>query len=127
MTAVCGTHHREVMERALGVGGYARAVRESAYFPDEAIAVQEWAFNTADAAGIRAPTLIVQGERSATAAPVSPEPVGILASMLPDATVVMLADATHLMPLERPLEVAKCIADFARCHPITASAPEATS
>jgi pimeloyl-ACP methyl ester carboxylesterase len=119
MTAVCGPQHRDVLERVLGIDGYARAVRASAYFPDEAVAVQEWAFNAADAARIGAPALIVQGELTATVAAVKPESVPILASMLSNATVITLADVTHLMPLESPLGVAQSIVEFARRHPIS--------
>jgi pimeloyl-ACP methyl ester carboxylesterase len=118
MIAVGGQHYREVIERALGREGHERAIRESAFFPDEARAVWEWRFETADADRIKAPLLIVEGERTAELAVVPPESVSLLAAMVPHAETVVLPGASHLMPLEDPAGVARLVADFAWKHPI---------
>jgi pimeloyl-ACP methyl ester carboxylesterase len=120
MTAVCGSHHRSVMEHALGVDGYAQAVRESAFFPDEVAAVGEWQFGATEASRIHVPMLLVDGGTTAAVAAVRPESVSRLAVMVPHASVAVLAGASHLMPLEDPSGVARLIADFTRAHPITA-------
>lgn len=120
MTAVCGSHYRLVMERVLGVNGYEQAVRESAFFPDELAAAGEWAFGAAEAGAISAPMLLVDGGTTADVAAVRPESVARLAAMVPHAEVAVLADASHLMPLEDPSGVARLIAGFARKHPIPA-------
>jgi pimeloyl-ACP methyl ester carboxylesterase len=120
MTAVCGAHHRAVMEARLGVDGYEQAVRESAFFPDEAAAAMEWRFGASDAGRIRAPMLLVEGGKTAEVAAVVPESVGRLAAMIPHAQVAVLAGASHLMPLEDPRGVARLIGDFARKHRIAA-------
>jgi pimeloyl-ACP methyl ester carboxylesterase len=120
MTAVCGSHYHAVMERLLGTDGYERAVRESAYFPDEAIAANEWRFGAAEAARIDAPMLLVDGELTDRVAAVKPESVSRLAAMVSHATVAVLVGASHLMPLEDPHGVAGLIAAFARAHPVTA-------
>ena len=118
MTAVCGSHHRTVVEQMLGLDGYERAVRESAFFPDEAAAAMAWRFGASEADRIRAPILIVEGEKTAELAVVQPESVALLAAMIPHADVAVLAGASHLMPLEDPRGVARLIADFARKHPM---------
>jgi pimeloyl-ACP methyl ester carboxylesterase len=118
MTAVCGPDHRLIMERALGADRYQRAVRESAYFPDEIAAVGEWQFGSAEAARIRAPMLLVDG--GVVAAAVRPESVARLAALVPHASVSVLADAGHLMPLEDPGGAARLLTDFVRTHPILA-------
>jgi pimeloyl-ACP methyl ester carboxylesterase len=119
MTAVGGLRYREVIEQALGREGHERAVRQSAYFPDEARAVWEWRFEASDAARIEAPVLLVEGERTAELAAVPPESVSLLAAMVPHAETVVLPGASHLMPLEDPAGVARLVADFARKHPIS--------
>jgi pimeloyl-ACP methyl ester carboxylesterase len=118
MSAVGGPHHREVIEQVLGPEGYENAVRQSAFFPDEARAVWEWRFDGADAERIRAPLLVVQGEQTAQLSAVPPESVSLLAAMVPSAETAVLPGASHLMPLEDPAGVARLIADFARRHPI---------
>jgi pimeloyl-ACP methyl ester carboxylesterase len=124
MTAVGGPQHRETIERALGHEGLAAAIRQSAYFPDEARAVWEWQFEAAQAEGIDAPMLLVRGERTAELSLVPPDSVALLAAMVPNTEVAELAGASHLMPLEDPLGVAQLIAGFARRHPIPAAADQ---
>jgi pimeloyl-ACP methyl ester carboxylesterase len=121
MNAVCGPHHRSVMRDVLGADGYDRAVRESAFFPDEVAAVGEWRFGPADAARIGVPTLLVDGERTAEVAAVRPESVTRLAAMMPHADVVVLPGVSHLMPLEDSRGVARLIADFVSANPIGGS------
>jgi pimeloyl-ACP methyl ester carboxylesterase len=118
MTGVCGAHHRAVIEEKLGVDGYEQAVRESAFFPDEAAAAMEWLFGPSEAGRIKAPMLIVEGEKTAEVAVVLPESVGLLAAMIPQAEVAVLPGTSHLMPLEDPRGVARLIGDFARKHRI---------
>lgn len=120
MTAVCGSHHRSVMERVLGPEGYAQAVRESAFFPDEVAAVGEWQFGPAEAERIKAPLLLVDGARTAELAAVRPESVARLASMVSHARVAILDGASHLMPLEDPGGVARLLVDFIRARSIGA-------
>ncbi len=115
MTAVGGSHHRAVMERTLGVNGYEQAVGESAFFPDELAAAGEWRFGAAEAGAISTPMLLVDGATTADVAAVRPESVARLAAMVRQAVLV---GASHLMPLEDPLGVARLIAGFAGKHPI---------
>ena len=119
MRAIGGDHYREVLDASLGSEGHARAIRESAYFPDEAAAVWEWAFGREEATRITAPLLVVEGERTAGAAVIPPESVGLLGALVPHAETTVLRGAGHLMPLEDPSGVAKLIAGFARTHPIS--------
>jgi pimeloyl-ACP methyl ester carboxylesterase len=123
MTAVGGPHYQEVIEQALGREGLDAAIRQSAYFPDEARAVWEWRFEASDTERIHAPVLLVQGERTAELSAVPPESVALLAAMVPRAEIVEIAGVSHLMPLEDAVGVAQVIAGFARKHPITAAAP----
>jgi pimeloyl-ACP methyl ester carboxylesterase len=118
LTAVGGPHYQEVIARALGPEGLEGAIRQSAYFPDEARAVWEWRFEPSDAERIDAPLLLVRGERTAELSVVPPESVALLAAMVPRAEIAELAGVSHLMPLEDPIGVAQLIAGFARRHPI---------
>lgn len=118
MRAVGGDHYREILSAALGSEGLARAIRASAYFPDEAAAVWEWAFGLDEAARVTVPMLVVEGERTADVAVIPPESVGLLAALVPHAETMVLQGVSHLMPLEDPRVVAELIAGFAQRNPI---------
>jgi pimeloyl-ACP methyl ester carboxylesterase len=82
-------------------------------------AVGEWVFGAEQAARVTAPLLLVDGEKTADVAMVKPESCARLASLLPHASHVVLAGATHLMPLEDPRGVGRLVAGFTHAHPMS--------
>ncbi|MCM4083785.1 alpha/beta fold hydrolase [Paractinoplanes hotanensis] len=108
MTVICGPGYRSVMEAALGAGLVDDAAHRSEdFFTSEIPAVSAWSFDPA----VACPVLLVQGADS-------PSPVSRLianvAGRLPDSTVVIVADAGHLMPLTAPAELGGHIEHFCR-------------
>ena len=85
------------------------------FFTDEIPAVNRWTLPPTAAAQLEAPVLLVQGGAS-------PPPVhrliSHLAGLIPHATIATIAGADHLLPLTRPAQLARTIADHCR--------PEAT-
>ncbi|MBV9282542.1 MAG: alpha/beta hydrolase [Chloroflexi bacterium] len=126
MTGVGGADHRRILEDGLGIEGYRRAVRESAfYFADEVRAVQEWRFGEAEAGRISQPMLVVEGGDSHRLGPLNSEVVGTLAGLLPHAETELVGGVNHMMPLQDPDAVGRVIADFVRRH-TTGSTPALT-
>ena len=68
-----------------------------------------WSFTEGDARRISQPVLVVVGERSA---PTFPERRDLLLSWLPRAEAFELPDATHLLHVENPGEMAEALAAF---------------
>ncbi|MEE4270530.1 MAG: alpha/beta hydrolase [Thermoanaerobaculales bacterium] len=59
---------------------------------------------------IETPTLVIRGETSDTLLPAAARR---MAHDMPDATAIELAGTSHFLPMEKPEEVARLIADFA--------------
>ncbi len=122
MRGVCGDAHRNVIEDRLGPDAYARAVRESAFFfRDEMRAVLESQFGAAEAARVRQPVLLVEGEDSARLGPLSRQITVLAGTLLPHAESVTIAGVNHQMPLQDPDAVGRVIASWVRRHPSTAT------
>lgn len=112
LAATGGPGGRALVEARLGRDGLRAAVRQAVSLTYERQAVAEWRFTAADAARIGRPMLLVQGGRSAEVAPFAPRTVAALAAMAPQARVVTLPGATHLMPLQDPVAIAELIERF---------------
>ena len=63
---------------------------------------------------LRAPALVIRGERSDT---FRPESQARMERLLPQARYVVIPDAGHLAPMERPAEVGAAIRDFLTTYP----------
>jgi pimeloyl-ACP methyl ester carboxylesterase len=119
LRGVGGDRYADALRMAVGPGGVDAAVRESAYFfAHEMPALREWTFGAAEAAAVRAPTLVVLGTESR---PWFRENCEILAGMVPDAEMVTLPGADHLGPQTHPGELAAAIAGFVRGRAATAA------
>ena len=70
-------------------------------------------YTTSDLGRIQAPTLIVAGEHDA----IKREHTDAMAKAIPGATELIVADATHLAPLERPGEVSSAVVEFLAAPP----------
>jgi pimeloyl-ACP methyl ester carboxylesterase len=58
------------------------------------------------------PVLLVIGDGSERVNPIRSQVQGSLIAWLPNAQPFTLADATHLMPLQKPAELARALLDF---------------
>jgi pimeloyl-ACP methyl ester carboxylesterase len=113
MRGVCGEHYRSVLEQRLGVNGVDEAIRQSAFFfRDEVPAVLESTFSPAQAARIRCPVLVVEGDDSAVSGPLSRQITALATELLTHAAVRRVAGTNHMMPLQDPDSVARLIQDF---------------
>lgn len=71
--------------------------------------VDDWAFVMRQLGGIRAPTLLVWGERDRIYGLPAAEH---LRHAIPGAQLTTIADAGHLLPIERPIELAEVMRRF---------------
>jgi pimeloyl-ACP methyl ester carboxylesterase len=108
LTALCGPGYRDVMNDALGAGVVDEAASNSRdFFTSEVAAVNGWTFDPA----INRPVLLIQG---ADSPPLLHRLIAHVAHRLPEASVVTLDNANHLMPLTAPAELGSLIAEFCR-------------
>jgi len=113
MRGVGGAGYRAVLSSRLGAAGVQAAQQESGFFfADELSAVREWRFGAAQAARIWQPALVVLGEHSPRVTPPMVETVQRLTGMLPHARRHTLPEASHLMPLQQPGQLAQLISQF---------------
>jgi pimeloyl-ACP methyl ester carboxylesterase len=116
---VFGSNYREALERGLP-GAFDQATADAdAFFAHELPALQQWTFTQQQANLITQPTLVVLGDNTA---PSFPERVHLLVSWLPDAEVYELPDATHLLHLQNPRDMAEALAAFYTKHPFPITA-----
>ncbi|WP_018503650.1 alpha/beta fold hydrolase [Parafrankia discariae] len=107
LTAVCGPHHRAVIESALGRAGLERAERDCGYtFAGEIPALVAWHFDEELERRIEQPVHLVAGGASP---PFTHHLVEHLAAMLPDARTTVVPGENHLLPLTAPAALAALI------------------
>ncbi len=95
-------------------GGIDQALRDmDTFFGVELPALDAWSFGAADAAPIRGPVLYVQG---ADTQAVYVESLDLLRQWLPQTETAVIADATHLLPMQQPAGVAVALRDFFDRH-----------
>jgi pimeloyl-ACP methyl ester carboxylesterase len=103
MSLVCGPRYREVMDDVLGATAVDDAAsRSGPLFTSEAPALGAWTFDPA----VARPVVLVQG---ADSPPPVHRMIAHLAGLLPQATVVTVENAGHLMPLTAPATLAALI------------------
>jgi pimeloyl-ACP methyl ester carboxylesterase len=109
--AVGGVGWRTALERTVP-GGLAQAERDAAtFFTSELPGVGAWKFGAAEAAQLAMPVLAVLGGKSA---PLFVESHRQLIAWIEGAQEALVPDATHLLQMEQPAEVARSIAAFCR-------------
>lgn len=109
LTAVCGPHHRTVIESALGHEGLHRAERDCGYcFSGEAPALATWRFDPELAARIHQPVHLVAGGDSP---PFTHRVIDHLATILPDTHTTTIPGHNHLLPLTGPTHLADLFRD----------------
>lgn len=83
-----------------------------AFFTTDQPAVQAWKFTAAQAARITQPVLMVIGGGSDRVNPIRSQVQRSLLAWLPNAQPFTLPDATHLLPLQKPAEIANALIAF---------------
>jgi pimeloyl-ACP methyl ester carboxylesterase len=84
----------------------------NAFFTTDQPAVQAWKFSAAQAARITQPVLLVIGDGSDRVNPIRSQVQRSLLEWLPNIEPLTLPGATHLLPLQKPAELAKALVDF---------------
>lgn len=126
MRGVAGPAYQSVFDSRLP-GAFASAVADAdTFFGQELPAVKDWIFNQEMASRITQPVLAVIGARSDDVRPgeggshgVFSERQELLLSWLPNAEGFVLPEATHMLHLENPHDLADEMARFFASHPIT--------
>lgn len=97
-------------------GGVEQAENDAAtLFESDLPSVGEWVFGAEEAAKINHPVLFVLGSDTM---PLAGEGRDLLHTWLPRTEDAVLADATHMLQMDRPAEAAALLADFLKRHPI---------
>lgn len=118
LRGTCGPDYRAVLDQALP-NSFDQAVADSdTFFGQELPALQQWSFTREDARHMTMPVLTVVGEKSQESDPVFAERQELLLSWLPNAKPFVLPDATHMLQLQNPHEMAEGLVDFFTRHPV---------
>jgi pimeloyl-ACP methyl ester carboxylesterase len=118
LRGTCGSGYRAILDRALP-NAFAQYVADAdTFFEQELPALQQWSFGPEDATRVTQPVLAVVGERSLELDPIWGERHQLLLG-LPNVEPFVLADATHLLQVEKPHGMAEGLAGFFGRHPLT--------
>ncbi|AMY09356.1 putative hydrolase [Luteitalea pratensis] len=113
MSGVCGDQHRPVMQASLGEAGVHEAVQQSSFFfRDEVRSVVASTFTEDDAAQVRQPVLLLEGDDSHTLGPLAAQVTELARRLLPHAEMAYVPGTTHMMPLQQPQVVAELVRNF---------------
>jgi pimeloyl-ACP methyl ester carboxylesterase len=126
MRAVCGAGYAPVLARALPHALKQAATAADTFFGRELPALRQWSFSVEDAQRLSQPVLAVVGAnsdaaRTSIAGPsrVFAERQQLLLQWFPHAEPHVVPEATHLMILENPSNIAERLARFfERCAPV---------
>jgi pimeloyl-ACP methyl ester carboxylesterase len=109
---VCGRGYRDALDSRVP-GGFEQAVADAdTFFGVELPALGEWTFGPDDAARIKQPVLAVLGEDSDTGWPGFGEGHHLLLEWFPQAKPFVLRQATHLLQVQNPRDMAQGLAAF---------------
>lgn len=118
MRGVCGPDYRGGPGPAIP-GAVDQAVADAdTFFAHELPAVREWSFGPDDAARVVTPALAVLGERSREVTPVFDRRHELLLAWLPNVEPFVLPNATHLLQVQNPTDLAEGLAAFFARHPL---------
>ncbi len=112
LQAICGREYRAELDRVLP-GAFEQAVADAdTAFGVEMPALQEWAFSREDAARIKQPILAVLGADSSAVEPAIGEGHQLLLEWFPQAKPFVLSQATHMLQMQNPGDMAQGLAAF---------------
>jgi pimeloyl-ACP methyl ester carboxylesterase len=116
MRGVCGPSSWEAGKHALPEGALDQAtVDADTFFGVEAPSTQRWQLEEA-ASGVAAPVLVVMGALSPEVHPVYTEAHDAMLRRFPQAESYVLPEATHLLQLQNPGDLAAALAGFIGRH-----------
>jgi pimeloyl-ACP methyl ester carboxylesterase len=116
MQGVCGPGYRSALERVLPTGFEQAVADADTFFAQELPAVQQWSFTPEEARRVTQPVLLVLGEQSR---PTFRERQELLREWLPATELYILPEATHLLQVENPRDMAAALASFFARHPLS--------
>jgi pimeloyl-ACP methyl ester carboxylesterase len=116
MRTVAGPEYRTIIERAIP-RAFEQAIADApTFFEYELPAVRAFSFGAGDASRLRAPVLVVMGERSDEVSPIWRQRHELLLRWIPGAEAFVLPEATHLLQLQNPRAMAQHLAAFLARH-----------
>ena len=119
LRGTCGSTYRDVLEQVLP-GAFDQYVADAeTFFAQELPALQQWPFSREDASRVKQPVLAVVGARSLEMDPIWGERQQLLLDWLPNVEPFALPEATHLLQLMNPRDMARGLATFFSRSPIT--------
>ena len=121
LRGTCGPDYRAALDRVLPDAFDQYVADAETFFTQEFPALQEWSFRREDAGRVSQPVLAVVGARSLELDPIWGERHQLLLDWLPKVESFVLPDATHLLQLLNPHDMAKGVAAFFARHPISAT------
>jgi pimeloyl-ACP methyl ester carboxylesterase len=114
---VFGEQYRAVIERALPACAWDQAVANlDTLFQIELPAIQQWQFTGDDAARVEQPALSVLGAQTGVVTGIFPEAHRLLLEWLPNVEEYILPNATHLLQMMNPQDLAQALAAFCSRH-----------
>ncbi len=112
LQAIGGREYRAELDRVLP-GAFEQAVADAdTSFGVEMPALQEWTFSREDAARIKQPILAVLGADSSAVEPAIGEGHQLLLEWFPQAKPFVLSQATHMLQMQNPGDMAQGLAAF---------------
>jgi len=119
LRGACGPGYRAVLDLALPGAFDQHVTNADTFFLQEMPALQQWSFRQEDAKRVTQPVLVVVGARSLELDPIWGERQQLLLDWLPHAEPFVLPNATHLLEVENPRDMAEGLAAFFVRHPLT--------
>ena len=120
MRGVTGPDYRVALDRVLPEAFGEAVASADTFFGQELPAVGQWSFRREDARRITQPVLAVVGAKSKAQSPIWDARQQMLLTWLPNAEGFILPDATHLLYVENPREMAERLVAFFSRHPLKA-------
>jgi pimeloyl-ACP methyl ester carboxylesterase len=124
MRGIVDPDYERVLDRALGSWREEALKGTDAFFLTDQPAVQAWRFEQGEAALVRQPAILFLGENSTRVNAIR-EPVHrTLLSWLPNAEGHTLEGASHLLPLQKPSQIAAALTAFYRARAMVQDHPD---
>jgi len=116
LQGTCGPGYRATLDQVLP-GAFDQHVTDAdTFFEQELPALQQWSFRQEDASRVVQPVLAVVGARSLELDPIWDERHQLLLDWLPNVEPFVLPNATHLLQVENPYDLAEAVAAFFGRH-----------
>lgn len=110
---------RSLVERTLPAGAVDQVLADAdAIFGVELPSAGQWRFSPEDAARIGQPVLLVLGADSHRVTPAYPERHELLLEWLPRVTGFVLPEATHLLSVQNPRQLAEALSSYFAVNPL---------